>query len=160
MSLSMYQASVPVFVRSMTNLQAILDKGAKYAEAKKFEPSVLINARLAPDMFPLSRQVQGVSDLAKGAGARLAGIEVPNMPDTETTFPELHARLQRLDLRRNFRRHLRRLGRRGTGRLGGDRRCGGKGNEKRKQKSREKQERTKKKTGSNHGVGKFRQGSR
>lgn len=95
MSLTMYQASVPVFVRSMTNLQAILDKGAKFAEAKKVEPSVLINARLAPDMFPLSRQVQAVSDSAKGAGARLAGIEVPSMPDTETTFPELQARLQK-----------------------------------------------------------------
>src|SRR5262245_33467904 len=95
MSLTMYQASVPVFVRSMINLQTILAKGVKYAETKKFEPSVLVNARLAPDMFPLSRQVQAVSDSAKGAGARLAGIDVPSMPDTETTFPELQARLQK-----------------------------------------------------------------
>jgi uncharacterized protein len=93
MTLSMYQASVPVFVRVLGNLSAVLDKGAAFAEAKKIEPSVLINARLAPDMFPLSRQVQISSDTVKGGAARLAGIEVPSYPDTESTFPELQQRI-------------------------------------------------------------------
>ncbi|MFY0571644.1 DUF1993 domain-containing protein [Archangium lansingense] len=93
MSLSMYQASIPVLIRMMSNLSVILDKAAAYAETKKIQPSVLVNARLAPDMRPLSFQIQSVSDLAKGCGARLAGVEVPSFPDTETTFPELQARL-------------------------------------------------------------------
>src|ERR1700733_690458 len=93
MTLSMYQASIPVFVRGLNNLSAILTKAAAYAEAKKIEPSVLINARLAPDMFPLSRQVQIATDGVKGCAARLAGIEVPSFPDTETTFDELQARI-------------------------------------------------------------------
>src|ERR1700733_1872201 len=93
MTLSMYQASIPVFVRGLNNLSAILDKAVAYAEAKKIEPSVLINARLAPDMFPLSRQIQIASDGVKGCAARLAGIEVPSFPDTETTFPELKERI-------------------------------------------------------------------
>src|ERR1700733_11452137 len=93
MTLSMYQASIPVFVRGLNNLSAILTKAAAYAEAKKIEPSVLINARLAPDMFPLSRQIQIASDGVKGCAARLAGIEVPSFPDTETTFDELQARI-------------------------------------------------------------------
>jgi len=93
MTLSMYQASVPVFIHAMGNLQAILAKAAAHAEAKKIDPAVFINARLAPDMFPLSRQVQIASDAAKGAAARLAGVAVPSYEDTETTFPELHERL-------------------------------------------------------------------
>lgn len=93
MSLSMYQASVPVFLRNLKNLSAILDKAAANAEARKIDPAVFINARLAPDMFALARQVQIVSDTAKGAGARLAGIDVPGYEDTETTFPELQARV-------------------------------------------------------------------
>ena len=95
MSLSMYQASVPVFLRQLINLKAILEKGAADAEARKIEPSVFINARLAPDMFALARQVQIATDTVKGAGARLAGIEVPSFADTETTFPELQARLDK-----------------------------------------------------------------
>lgn len=95
MSLSMYQASVPVFVRMLTNLQAILDKGAKHAEARKIDPSVFVNARLAPDMFALARQVQVATDAAKGCAARLAGVEVPSYADTEATFPELQARVAR-----------------------------------------------------------------
>ena len=63
MSLSMYQASVPTFIHILTNLLNILKKGADYAEAKKFDPSVLINARLAPDMFALARQVQIATDI-------------------------------------------------------------------------------------------------
>lgn len=93
MSLSMYQASIPVFIRVLNNLSAMLDKAAAHAEAKKFDPSVLINARLAPDMYPLSRQVQIASDGVKGCAARLAGIDVPSFPDTEATFPELKARI-------------------------------------------------------------------
>ncbi|WP_119303561.1 DUF1993 domain-containing protein [Dongia deserti] len=93
MTLSMYQASVPVFVRGLENLGNILAKAATHAEAKKIDPAVFINARLAPDMFPLSRQVQIASDAAKGCTARLAGVEVPSYPDTETTFPELQERV-------------------------------------------------------------------
>ena len=93
MSLSMYQASVPVLIRMMENLSAILDKAAAYAETKKIQPAVLINARLAPDMRPLSFQVQTASDMAKACAARLAGLDVPSFPDTETTFPELKERL-------------------------------------------------------------------
>jgi hypothetical protein len=93
MTLSMYQASVPVFLRGLENLAAILAKGAAHAEAKKIDPSVFINARLAPDMLALARQVQIASDAAKGCTARLAAAEVPSYPDTETTFPELQARI-------------------------------------------------------------------
>ncbi|MFV3334610.1 DUF1993 domain-containing protein [Pseudomonas sp. NY15437] len=93
MSFSIYQASVPVFIRMLGNLSAILAKAAAHAEAKSIDPSVLINARLAPDMFALARQVQIASDSAKGAGARLAGVEVPSFADDETTFDELQARI-------------------------------------------------------------------
>jgi hypothetical protein len=89
----MYHASVPVFTHSITALSAILKKGVAYAEAKKIDPNVLLNARLFPDMHPLTRQIQMVSDSAKGASARLAGVEPPSMPDTETTFDQLQARL-------------------------------------------------------------------
>jgi len=93
MTLSMYQASIPAFIRILNNLSAILDKAAAHAEAKKIEPSVLINARLAPDMFPLSRQIQIATDGVKGCAARLSGAEPPSYPDTESTFPELKARI-------------------------------------------------------------------
>jgi uncharacterized protein len=93
MTLSMYQASAPVFIRGLESLSAILNKAAAHAEAKKIDPSVFINARLAPDMFALARQVQIASDAAKGCVARLAGAQVPSYPDTETTFPELIARV-------------------------------------------------------------------
>jgi len=93
MSLSMYQASIPVFIRQLNNLSAILKKGEAHALARKIEPEVFINARLAPDMFPLSRQVQIATDGVKGCAARLAGVEVPSYPDTEKTFAELYARI-------------------------------------------------------------------
>lgn len=93
MSLTMYQASIPVFVRMLGNLSVILDKAAAHAEARKIDPAVFINARLAPDMFPLSRQVQIATDMVKGCAARLAGIEVPRYEDNETTFAELQARI-------------------------------------------------------------------
>ena len=93
MSISMHSASAPVFTRMLANLLTWLDKAEAHATAKKFDPSVLINARLAPDMFPLSRQVQIACDSAKGAVARLAGVEIPKHEDTEKTFEELQARI-------------------------------------------------------------------
>jgi hypothetical protein len=85
----MYVASVPPIIRSLTNLRAILEKAAAHADAKKIDPSVLVNARLYPDMYPLSRQVQIATDVAKGAVSRLAGLEPPKYEDNESTFPEL-----------------------------------------------------------------------
>ncbi len=93
MPLSMYQVSAPVFVRALGNLSVILGKAAAHAEARKIDPTVFVNARLAPDMFPLSRQVQAASDTSKGRVARLAGIEVPRFEDTETSLSELQARI-------------------------------------------------------------------
>lgn len=93
MTLSMYEASIPVFQRALTNLSAILAKAAAHAEAKKFDPAVLVNARLAPDMLPLSRQIQIAVDHARGAAARLAGLERPPVADTEATLDELQARI-------------------------------------------------------------------
>jgi hypothetical protein len=91
--MSMYQCSVPLFKTLLGALSANLDKGAAFAEAKKFEPAVLLNSRLSPDMFPLSRQVQVATDQAKGGAARLAGLEVPVYADDETTFEQLKARI-------------------------------------------------------------------
>ncbi|MCC6074088.1 DUF1993 family protein [Pseudomonas sp. GCM10022188] len=93
MSLSMYQASLPVFARGLANLAVILRKAVAHAEARNIDPEVFLNARLAPDMYPLVRQVQIVSDTAKGCAARLAGLEVPSFPDTEASFAELQERL-------------------------------------------------------------------
>jgi hypothetical protein len=95
MAISMYQASVPVCIRTLNNLAGILEKGAAYAEAKKIDPSVLVNSRLYPDMFPLSRQVQIASDIAKRGVAQLAGVEAPKFEDNETTFNELVDRVQK-----------------------------------------------------------------
>jgi hypothetical protein len=95
MTLSMYQASVPVFIRGLTNLATILQKAAAHAQTKKIDPAALVNARLYPDMFPLPRQVQIATDHARGAAARLAGMERPSYPDTETTFEQLQARIAR-----------------------------------------------------------------
>ncbi|SDS13190.1 DUF1993 domain-containing protein [Pseudomonas oryzae] len=95
MSLSMYQASIPVLCRGLENLAALLRKAAAHAEARKIAPAVLLDARLALDMFPLVRQVQIVSDTAKGCAARLAGIAVPSFADTESSFAELQERIAR-----------------------------------------------------------------
>jgi hypothetical protein len=95
MTISMYQASAPRFANTLKNLSAILDKAQAHADAKKIDPRVLTAARLYPDMFPLSRQVQSACDTAKGAVARLAGVEVPVHEDTEQTFEELKARIAR-----------------------------------------------------------------
>ncbi len=94
MTISMYQASVPSLIHALNNLAVILEKGAAHAEAKKVDPVVLLNSRLYPDMFPLGRQVQIASDIARRGAARLAGLEAPKLEDNETTFPELIARLQ------------------------------------------------------------------
>ena len=93
MSLSMYQASVPAFVQMLNNLSAILDKAEAHAQDRKIEPEVLLNYCLAPDMLPFIRQIQIAADLAKGAAARLAGVEVPKHDDTEKTFADLRARI-------------------------------------------------------------------
>jgi uncharacterized protein len=95
MTISMYKSSIPVFIRQLNNLSTILNKGAAYAEARKIDPAVFVNARLAPDMFPLARQVQITSDGAKAGAARLAGIEVPSFSDDETTFPQLQERIEK-----------------------------------------------------------------
>ena len=93
MAISMYDFSIPVLTRGLTNLSAILDKGAAHATAKKFDSIVLAQARLYPDMYPLVRQVQIACDTAKGAAARLAGIEVPKHEDTEANFADLKGRI-------------------------------------------------------------------
>jgi hypothetical protein len=90
----MYTASVPVLVRGLGNLSGLLAKGLASAEARDIDPAVLVSARLAPDMHPLSRQVQIATDSAKGAVARLTGAEAPSWPDTESTFAELQARIK------------------------------------------------------------------
>jgi uncharacterized protein len=93
MTISMYQASAPRFANTLSNLSAILDKAKAHAEAKGIDPLVLTACRIYPDMFPFTRQVQIASDTAKNALARLAGIEAPRYEDTETTIPELKARI-------------------------------------------------------------------
>jgi hypothetical protein len=93
MALSMYQASVPVFRRMLTALADILDKAEAYAAERKIDAAVLLQMRLFADMLPLVRQVQIASDHAKGAPARLAGVDVPSYEDKEATIPELKARI-------------------------------------------------------------------
>jgi hypothetical protein len=93
MAISMYDFSIPVLTRGLTNLSTILDKADAHAAAKKFDSAVLAQTRLFPDMHPLVRQVQIACDTAKGAAGRLAGIEVPKHEDTEVTFAELKARI-------------------------------------------------------------------
>ena len=103
MSFSMYQASVPVFLRALANLRAVLQKGEAFATDKGFEPSVLINSRLIADMFPLAKQVQIATDMAVRGTSRLAGTEPPSFPDTETDFAGLYARIDRaLEVVRGF----------------------------------------------------------
>ena len=88
MSLSMYQMSIPLLVRGLRNLSGILKKGAAHADGE-----ALVEARLAPDMLTLAGQIQRASDTAKGAAARLAGIDNPSMADEEKTFADLEARI-------------------------------------------------------------------
>jgi hypothetical protein len=93
MTVSMYKISVPIFVQYLTSLSAVLDKAAAFAEAKKVEPSVLLETRLAPDMFPLVRQVRAATDHAVNAGGRLAGVDLPTFSNTEATIPEVQDRI-------------------------------------------------------------------
>ena len=95
MAMSMYNASVPLFKTLLGALSNVLDKGAAFAKAKNIDESVLVNARLAPDMFALARQVQIATDQAKGGVARLAGLEVPTYEDNETTIDQLKARIKK-----------------------------------------------------------------
>lgn len=93
MALSMYEVSIPAFIRALNNLSAILEKGAAHAQAQGMDPADLIQTRLIADMDTLANQVQRASDAAKGCAARLAGIDVPSFADTEATFPELQERI-------------------------------------------------------------------
>jgi hypothetical protein len=89
----MYQASVPRFVNVLKNLSAILDKAQAHVDAKKIDPLALTTFRLFPDMFPMTRQVQIACDSAKGAVARLAGVDIPKHEDTEQTLADLKVRI-------------------------------------------------------------------
>jgi hypothetical protein len=93
MTISMHTASAPVFLRMLTNLDQLLAKAEDNAKARGFDPDLLVTQRLAPDMRPLSSQIQLASDSAKGAMARLSGGTPPAMPDTETTIDQLRARI-------------------------------------------------------------------
>lgn len=93
MAITMYQASAPVFIKLLGNLKAILEKAAAHAAAKKIDESVFVNARLYPDMLPLSAQVQIASDMARGTMARLAGAEPSPIEDKEKTLAELITRI-------------------------------------------------------------------
>lgn len=95
MPISMSSASLPVFKSMLGNLSHILDKAQAHAEAKKFDPAALLQFRLAPDMLPFTRQVLIACDAAKNGVARISGVEAPKFEDTETTFPELKARIQK-----------------------------------------------------------------
>src|SRR3954466_1002042 len=95
MTISMYQASAPRFANTLRNLSAILDKAEAHCAAKKIDAAALTGFRLYPDMFPFTRQVQVACDTAKGAVARLAGAEIPKHEDTEQTFAELKARINK-----------------------------------------------------------------
>jgi hypothetical protein len=93
MAISLYKSSVPIFVQFLTALSGVLDKAAAFAEAKKIDPAVLLNTRLAPDMFPLVRQVRAATDHAINACGRLAGVDLPSFSNNEATIPELKDRI-------------------------------------------------------------------
>ena len=93
MQITLYSASVPVFRQMLTSMAAILAKAEAHATEKKFDPNVLLQARLFPDMFPLIRQVQIATEFARGVSARLAGVEVPVAENNEQTFAELQTHL-------------------------------------------------------------------
>ena len=104
MALSMYQASVPVFVQMLSALSGVLEKAEAHAAARKVDPAVLLGDRLYPDMWPLARQVQTACDFAKGVSSRLAGVTPPVYEDNEKTFGELKSRIAKtLELVRSFR---------------------------------------------------------
>ncbi len=94
MTLSMYQASVPVFVRALGNLAHVLKKGAEHAASKNVTDEVLLQTRLIPDMLPLVKQVQIACDMAARGASRLAGAEPMSFEDNETTLEQIHARIE------------------------------------------------------------------
>ena len=91
--MSFYDASVPAFLQILGSLSGLLTKAEAHCKAKNIQPEILLGARLYPDMYDFIRQVQAVTDMAKGGAARLANVEVPKMDHTETSFDELKARL-------------------------------------------------------------------
>lgn len=95
MNISMYNASIPVMIKMLGNLEAILDKAIAHAAARKIDDAAFVDARLYPDMFTFARQIRVATDMSKGAGARLAGIDIPKFEDNEKTLPELKARLRK-----------------------------------------------------------------
>ena len=95
MSLSVHESSVGVMTRMLGRLSVLLEKAEAHATAQGIDPATLLAARLAPDMYPLTRQVQTASDNAKGCGARLAGVAIPSYPDDEASFAELQARIEK-----------------------------------------------------------------
>jgi hypothetical protein len=95
MKTSMYQTSIPTFTRVLNNLGAILEKAAAHSEARKIDPAALLGARLFPDMFPLTRQVQLAADTAAGGAARLTGADVPAHDNSESSFADLIGRLKK-----------------------------------------------------------------
>jgi hypothetical protein len=103
MQLTMYQTAIPPVIRMLGNLSAILDKAMAHCEARKIDPSVLMHYRLAADMLPFPRQIQIMSDTAKGMASRLAGVEAPSFPDTESTMGELKERIAKtIDYLKSF----------------------------------------------------------
>ena len=95
MTMSMSSASLPVFTMTLGNLSHILDKAQAHVEARKIDPAALLHYRLAPDMLPFTRQILIACDAAKNGVARISGVEAPKFDDTETTFPELKARIKK-----------------------------------------------------------------
>lgn len=95
MTISMYHASIPLLTKMLGNLETIVDKAIAHAAARKIDDAAFVEARLFPDMFTFARQIRIATDMAKGAGARLAGIDIPKFDDNEKTLPELKARLRK-----------------------------------------------------------------
>ena len=95
MNISMYNASIPVMIKSLGNLETILDKAIAHAAARKIDDAAFVEARLFPDMFTFALQIRVATDMSKGAGARLAGVDIPKFEDNEKTLPELKARLRK-----------------------------------------------------------------
>jgi uncharacterized protein len=93
MSTSIYDATIPTLLHGLDNLAGVIAKGSEHAELEKIDGTAFLSARLFPDMFPLGRQIQIASDMAKGGAARLAGLEPPKFADVETTFAEFKARI-------------------------------------------------------------------
>ena len=95
MTISMYHACIPLLTKMLGNLETIVDKAIAHAAARKIDDTAFVEARLFPDMFTFARQIRIATDMAKGAGARLAGIDIPKFDDNEKTLPELKARLRK-----------------------------------------------------------------